>query len=33
VELPVVKALDVGRQQGIVVARVGSGLRAEAAAH
>jgi len=32
VDLPVVKALDVGRQQGIVVARVGTGLRAEATA-
>jgi len=30
-KLPVVKALNVGRQQGFVVAQVGSGLRAEAA--
>ena len=29
---PVVKALNVGRQQGFVVARVGTGLRAEAVA-
>ena len=29
-KLPVVKALNVGRQQGFVVAQVGSGLRAEA---
>ncbi len=29
--MPVVKALNVGRQQGFVVAQVGSGLRAEAA--
>ncbi len=30
-KLPVVKALNVGRQQGFIVAQVGSGLRAEAA--
>ena len=30
-KVPVVKALNVGRQQGFVVAQVGSGLRAEAA--
>ncbi len=30
-KVPVVKALNVGRQQGFVVAQVGAGLRAEAA--
>ncbi len=30
-KVPVVKALNVGRQQGFVVAQVGTGLRAEAA--
>jgi len=31
VRVPVVRALDVGRQQGVVVVQVGEGLRAEAA--
>ena len=31
--IPVVKALDVGRQQGVVVVQVAAGLRAEATAN
>ena len=33
VKVPVIKALGVGRQQGVVVVQVASGLRAEAVAH
>ncbi len=33
VKVPVIKALGVGRQQGVVVVTVASGLRAEAVAH
>ena len=33
VKAPVIKALGVGRQQGVVVVKVASGLRAEAVAH
>jgi len=33
VKVPVIKAVGVGRQQGVLVVRVASGLRAEAVAH
>ncbi|HUU09963.1 MAG TPA: hypothetical protein VM431_05425 [Phycisphaerae bacterium] len=33
VKAPVIKAVGVGRQQGVIVVKVGQGLRAEAVAH